>query len=83
MAPYTRAFPAGTDEHTCPELPALSLSIPSLQFRITVMVKALSQVQYGDILIAWGKGQDEAKTANSDSKLQATSSLPKARAGRR
>jgi hypothetical protein len=47
------------------------------------MVKALSQVQYGDILIAWGKGQDEAKTANSDSKLQATSSLPKARAGRR
>jgi hypothetical protein len=56
---------------------------PPSSFSSQSMVKALSQVQYGDILIAWGKGQDEAKTANSDSKLQATSSLPKARAGRR
>lgn len=30
---------------------------PPSSFFITVMVKALSQVQYGDVLGAWGKGK--------------------------
>lgn len=42
MVPSTRALRVGTHEHTSHEMPALSLSTIDV-------VKALSQVQYGDI----------------------------------
>lgn len=44
-------------QHTCHELPALNLSIPSPQFLSKVLVKVVSQAQDGDIWRVGGGGK--------------------------